>query len=244
MKESDIALITIVHDPTGLLVEPLKKVIAVITNYFNYKYVAVSEFTAKELVELLTLHHFKVFTVEKRGAAEARRGIINLVGPFSHGYYHYCDLDRLVTWMLMYPDELEMVHGEAINHDYLILGRTKKAFISHPVAWQETELISNKIFSVNFGQEVDICAGSCIMSRKALMQIAEKSKSRITDAEWPLIVGNMSTKQEIGFIETDGLMYLDFNKSKASSELEEWHARVKLLFYISESIQEVQKARE
>lgn len=66
MEEKDVALITIVHDPAGVLIEPLKEAAAAISKYFKYKYIAVSELTSKALIELLKAYHFEVFIVEKR----------------------------------------------------------------------------------------------------------------------------------------------------------------------------------
>jgi hypothetical protein len=59
-----------------------------------------------------------------------------------------------------YEWELKNVVQDIPNYHYLILGRTERALKTHPVEWIETEKITNKIFSLEIGQDVDVTAGS------------------------------------------------------------------------------------
>lgn len=70
-------------------------------------------------------------------------------------------------------EELKKMTKAITKSDYAIFGRTQKAFISHPLEWQETERWVNHIFSLAINQEADVTAGSAGMSRRALEQIVQ-----------------------------------------------------------------------
>ncbi|WP_100012140.1 hypothetical protein [Lentibacillus sediminis] len=233
---SDIALLTIIHDKDGLIRQPLKKSVSILRNYYKHKYVAISDQTPADIGELLKQAGFSVFTVGKNGAANARRNILRLVQPYKYAFYHYCDLDRLITWALHHPEEFPQIQKQIMANDYLIIGRTEKAFSTHPLEWRETERMTNRMFSEEFGEEVDIAAGSCGVSRRALDLIVKKSAAKMTDAEWPLIVREAWGKESIGFTKADGLLYLPHNKSNDASELDSWLSRIRLSYIIGDSI--------
>ncbi|MEC5422536.1 hypothetical protein QGM71_03390 [Virgibacillus sp. C22-A2] len=244
MKNNDVALITIIHDIKGLIYRPLSKVINLIKAYFPQAYVAVSNQTSEEIINILKQAEFKVFIIEKKGVANARRKIAEYMKNYSHEYYHYCDLDRLVTWFSEYPNEISLVKQQIIKYDYLIIGRTLSAFNSHPVQWKDTEHITNRVFSYEFRKNVDVTAGSCGMSRKSLLEITDKSKAKMTDAEWPLIIRNSHKDNDIGYIEVNGLKYLEYNKSQSKNELDEWTSRTRLTYLICQSINELKRAHK
>ncbi len=102
------------------------------------------------------------------------------------------------------------VVSEIPKYPYLIIGRSNKAFYSHPVEWYETESIANKIFSLEVGINADITAGSCGISRESANYISKFSNCLMTDAEWPLIVKRIA-RFDIGYMETDGLCYVEEN---------------------------------
>ncbi|MFD2042953.1 hypothetical protein ACFSTA_01375 [Ornithinibacillus salinisoli] len=83
---------------------------------------------------------------------------------------------------------MKKIVTEISKYDYLILGRTQRAFQTHPVEWVETEKITNKICSLELNREVDITAGSCSFSRVAAEYISSYSQEKMTDAEWGMII--------------------------------------------------------
>lgn len=50
---SDIAMLTIIHDENGLIREPLKKALPIFRDCFKQKYVAVSDQTPEDVWKLL-----------------------------------------------------------------------------------------------------------------------------------------------------------------------------------------------
>jgi hypothetical protein len=109
--------------------------------------------------------------------------------PCTH--IHYADMDRLLHWVETRPDEWRRTIAGILQTDCLIIGRTARAYATHPKALRETERLSNAIFSFLLGQEVDISAGSKGFSRPAaefLMAHSPPGRAVGTDAEWPILL--------------------------------------------------------
>jgi hypothetical protein len=235
---NEVVFISVMHDPKGLLLKNLRLGLNVLKNYYKKGYIALSESTNIGLKEELEKAGYTVFTIEKKGVGYARRSILRLVKNTEHTYYHYCDLDRMITWCLTEPKELEKVKECIRNFDYLIIGRTKKAFNTHPEAWIETEKITNKIFSIEFGEQedIDVTAGSCGFNKSSLLKILKRSSAPTTDAEWPMIIKKIE-KGKVGSIKVDGLKYIrDINNSEFNKTPgEEWLTRLRLSYQISQT---------
>lgn len=201
-------------------------------------YIAVSDETAKDVLIELARGGFATRVVRRSGAANARRDALRFATITSSKYLHYCDLDRMLTWVLNYPDELRQIKDEIAKYDYTILGRTERAFHTHPESWVKTEAITNHICSLELGFEVDITAGSCGFSSDSLHLILQHSVSRTTDAEWAMIVRRIG-KGSVGYRAVEGLEYVeDINGNPSSTQLDanSWLGRLRLSYLISESI--------
>ncbi|MBI5649394.1 MAG: hypothetical protein HZC40_02940 [Chloroflexi bacterium] len=62
-------------------------------------------------------------------------------------HIHYTDLDRLLRWIETRPDEWRAIVERAQTCACLIIGRTARAYATHPRALVETEAISNLVGS-------------------------------------------------------------------------------------------------
>jgi hypothetical protein len=103
---------------------------------------------------------------------------------------HLCDFDRLLHWWHNYPEELDATLARIASADLLLLGRTARAWATHPANQIETEGLANRITSQFYGAEVDVCSGSRGLSRRAVAYLAEHGQEHSvgTDAEWPLLL--------------------------------------------------------
>ena len=112
--------------------------------------------------------------------------------------------------------------------------------MTHPIEWIETERITNQIFSLEVGKEVDITAGSCAFSLRSAEYINCYSKARMTDAEWAMIIWRMA-KNQLDYRAVEGLEYReDINGvNRNVSESDKWFNRLKLSLIISETAREV-----
>ncbi len=122
-------------------------------------------------------------------------------------HLHFCDWDRVIHWAEFYPDELREVVDAIPRHDLLILGRTARAFASHPRVQRDTEAIINHAFGLAFGQELDVTAASRGFSRRAvdlLLALEVPEPSSGNDCAWPLYLARVPGLV-VGYAATEGL---------------------------------------
>lgn len=240
----NVALICVTHDPNDKNLELFRRVKDRFNEIYTDLYITVSEETNNRLCDELLNSGFKVKKIPKKGAAQARREVVKFGLGGSNEYYHYCDFDRILTWIEKYPNELSSIVKEISKWDYTILGRTERAFNTHPIEWIQTEKVTNKIFSLELGQEADVTAGSCSFSRISGEYINTYSKDKMTDAEWPMIIHRIA-RLKIGYKAVEGLEYdEDTNgNSRKISESEKWFSRVRLCYIISESAMKTGKEK-
>lgn len=143
---------------------------------------------------------------------------------------HLCDFDRLLHWWHNWPDELDMVLARLTDADLTLLGRTERAWATHPANQRETEQLANRLVSQLYGAEIDVCSGSRGLSRRAIAYLAENGRERSvgTDGEWPILLGRAG-----GFhcaqILTEGLEFESGDRFPAeiaaAGGLASWNAR-------------------
>jgi hypothetical protein len=106
-------------------------------------------------------------------------------------HVHYADMDRLLRWVEIAPDELRQTAARVEKADCLVIGRTEQAWDTHPQALRQTEKISNSVFSALLGQELDLSAGSKGFSRRAvefLMANTAPARAMGADSEWIVVL--------------------------------------------------------
>ncbi|GAB4216895.1 MAG: hypothetical protein OHK0022_58590 [Roseiflexaceae bacterium] len=101
-----------------------------------------------------------------------------------------CDFDRALHWAERYPEELDAVAAALPTHDCTVLGRTQRAFASHPQVQSATEAAVNQAFAAVCGRDWDITAAARGLSRRAATAILDgcPETSIGTDAAWPLFL--------------------------------------------------------
>lgn len=239
---SKIALITVTHDPLGKNLTFFKEVKSELEEIYTELFITISQETSNELIEEIKKSKFKVKMIPKKGAAHARREVLQFGLTGESEFFHYVDFDRLLTWSKKHLRELREVVPSLPKHEYLILGRTERAMNTHPTEWIETEKITNKICSLELEKTVDITAGSCSFSRKNAELIHTYSKEKMTDAEWAMIAYRIG-KGTISYMAAEGLEYHEEINSvtRDLTETEKWLGRLRLSLIISETAYSVGK---
>ncbi len=135
-----------------------------------------------------------------------RHTVLTLAVGQGADYIHYVDMDRLVRWVELYPDDLHQTVQKLQTVDCLFIGRTAQAYATHPRTLVDTERLMNTVFSYHFGREMDFAAGSRGFSRRAAQWILANDDDRNSlsmDAGWAVLVQRAALRWD--YIETDSL---------------------------------------
>ncbi len=121
---------------------------------------------------------------------------------------HFCDFDRVLHWAEYYPAELAVTLAALPQADCTVLGRTVRAFASHPRVQRDTEALINHTFGLVSGLAWDVTAASRGLSARAAQFIVNHSSDDTigSDCSWPLLLrreGNFS----LAYLATEGLEF-------------------------------------
>lgn len=105
-------------------------------------------------------------------------------------HVHLCDLDRALHWSARHAAEMEQVAGGVPRYDFLMLGRTHRAWATHPAYQTETEALFNRVFFLTTRLPWDLGAGSRGVSRPAGERLLALSTDPTVgvDGEWPMLL--------------------------------------------------------
>ena len=249
-----IILASTLHDPTGGMAPFLAEHAAAIRALYADVVIVATPQTSAETLNHYRNNNCRVHTTGTASIGDSRRDCVRRARQRNADFIHYCDADRLLKWIIDYPDELEALIEQAIPQlAFLAIGRTERAFATHPLVQRETEYISNRVFSYVYGemeQVLDVVAGSCSMSRDAAAIILAESiePTNATDAEWPMIIDQL-TDGDIAFVETEGLefetaFFMGEEVHETSNNAENWLNRTRLATDTFEAAMRVKRLAE
>lgn len=206
--------LAILHaDPDGRLYDQLVRYLPVLKNLFQGIAVNADAGTHPPTLELLAANGALIeerppVSSDDLPLGASRRAVINLALQFETPFVMYCDGDRILHWAEFYPDELAAVVSRISECDFTVLGRTPRAFQTHPRIQTDTESIINQVYTRISRREWDITAAARGLSRWAVEAIVNGclEDSIGVDAAWPLFI-QQSTALSMGYIETEGLEF-------------------------------------
>jgi hypothetical protein len=209
---SDVALALIHYDPGGALFDQTVRVLPRLQQVFADIAIFANAATAPTSIGYLRDHGVRV-------TAEATQTGLNHLGWFRrsavqlalHGpcpVILYCDFDRILHWMEFHPQELGDVTQQLTAHDFTILGRTPRAFATHPRIQRDTEAIINHVFERLTDRAWDTGAGARGLSRRTAEAIVTHclDDQISNDVTWPLCLQQLG-RFTLGYIETEGLEF-------------------------------------
>lgn len=198
------------HDPDGRLLPALTDRIERLGRYEAVA-VAVTADTDRRLPALLREHGVAVVAGEK-GVGVSRRAALRAVTAEHAGDVLYCDFDRWLHWADRFPDELAAVPERLARRRpapwYACLGRTRRAFASHPPVQQTVERATNRALSLLAGRRLDATAGACWLSAAGAKRVLDGSvePTNATDLEWPALI-LLVDRRRLAFLACEGLEF-------------------------------------
>src|SRR6266545_6266760 len=202
------------HDPDGRLYDQAARVLPALARLFGGIAIQATYASQPRSLALLT----SAGALVRQESAEqfnslpklggARRAAIELALQRDAPAILFCDFDRALHWAEHHPAELAHVVAQVAEHDFTVLGRTERAFASHPCVQRDTEAIVNRVYASVSGYTWDVTAAARGLSRRAAAAILAgcPEPSIGTDVAWPLFLqraGGFS----LGYAATEGLEF-------------------------------------
>jgi hypothetical protein len=210
-----IVLAATLHDPGDRLYEQTRRVLPALTQTFAALAIDASSAVSPPTLALLRaagaqVRQRSVDHLEGLAAiGTARRSCVAAALSLDAACVLYCDFDRALHWAERYPAELTRVLARLPEHDCTVLGRTPRAFASHPRVQRETEAIINHVFALVSGDPwSDVTAAARGLSRRAARAILDgcPDQSIGTDVSWPLFLRRAGSFS-LAYLPTEGLEF-------------------------------------
>ena len=210
-KNNSVILASTLHDPELKLMKLMNPILPTIKALFKERIVCCTPSTQEKVLNFLKDDGFRVIV----GTSMDYVGNYKLAIQASLEYITdtkaqkilYIDFDRIIHWINGYPEELSRIVSNNTEIEYLHLGRTSRAFETHPPTQKETEGIINEIASkiLGFSEKRDIISVCFLISKKLGEYIINMKNSTITGfySSWPIIFWNLAESKE--YREVEGL---------------------------------------
>jgi hypothetical protein len=209
----NVALAITYHDPKGCLCGQIQRVLPALNDIFSGLAVRASYSANQQALARFTNAgaYVEQEAQERLSAPKlgtVRREAIALALHFDAPWVMYCDGDRALHWAERYPKELAQVVERLSEYDFTVLGRTTRAWDSHPRVQRDTEAIVNYVFQIVSGYNWDVMAAARGLSRRTVEAIRDRcfDEEISTDVSWPLFL-HASGEFSLGYIETEGLEF-------------------------------------
>jgi hypothetical protein len=188
------ALAMLYHDPEGKLVNQIGQVLPLLTDIFGGMAICASAIANPSALDrwreagVLIEQDAPSDTPPYLRLGQARRRAVTLAFEHRTSHVLYVDGDRVLHWAARYPDELREMALTILDHDFTVLGRTPRAFASHPGVQRDTEGILNNVFARATGLYWDVGSGSRGLSSRAIEAINTHCPDDAisVDVTWPL----------------------------------------------------------
>ena len=254
---SNLTLIATVHQPDERLLSLAEAQLPALAARYAALVALCSGSTHASILELLRRHGMVVHVDDKASVGidqigHIRRRALRAGLETGTDNLQMCDFDRALHWVAHYPQELENVLSEITQYDLLVLGRTERAWATHPPYQADTEPLFNRVFALVTGLSWDVGAGSRGFSRRGAEKLLELSQEPTIgiDAELPLLLLGREG-YSVGFRACEGLEFetadrfgaeieaaggYDAWEAKMSADPVRWTFRLRVALLIAEAI--------
>jgi hypothetical protein len=225
-----------------------QETVASIKSFFKKSYICYTPSTSSEFIQALEKEGFQVLSGANLDYINIyRRAIkagLDSVANNRDARLFYIDFDRLLHWCKNFPTELSKILSEITKMEFFMLGRTKRAFETHPSTQRETEIIVNELGSKILGLSklqdiISVCWGFTYELGKKLLTIKTSTLTGFYGT-WPLLLWHWASSK--AYLEVQGLQWETPDRFR--SEIQkvgydvwlksfenpgEWQKRVKIL---------------
>jgi hypothetical protein len=175
-------------------------------------YACVSETTSPQVFRALAAAGADVAAEGSGLIGAGRRRALRAAFEAGFEAYLYCDFDRWLHWAGRFPEELADIPARLgarrLRPWYACLGRTPRAYATHPYVQRLAERATNHAFGLAIGRRIDATAGACWLSRAGAALVLQESRetTNATDLEWPAIVFR-ADRRRLAYLATEGLEF-------------------------------------
>ena len=208
---SSTVLLATVHDPDGRMLAALDERGQMLERYGEVL-VTVTDATDNRLFRRLEEFGATIVPTRLEPVGNSLRALLRAALTTERSSYLYCDFDRWLHWSGTFPQELVGVPArialEFPNAWYMCIGRTERAFASHPEVQRVAESATNRALEIASGRFLDATGGACWVSRQGAAVILRGSheETKATDLEWPALILNADPLC-LGGLLVDGLEF-------------------------------------
>lgn len=210
-QQKHLFLCSTIHDPEFRLKSLLESTLSTIKNLFKTRIVCCTAATSDELQRYLTNEDFnvKISNSEKQIDVYrlALKATLSEIDNTPNQMIFYIDFDRLLHWIYSYSHELTEILNNNPNIDYLHIGRTQRAFNTHPLTQKDTENIINEVSSkiLGFPDTKDIISVCAIFTKYLGERLLKVNNITSTGfyGTWPIILWTLANTKR--YIEVEAL---------------------------------------
>lgn len=189
----NVLLASTLHDPNGVLLDPLKQAIDIVSSHYEGWVLNISAETDPRIKELLkSLRERGIYVTEPDSAnsivankiendhLNVLREALFVAKALGVDKIQYTDGDRIVVAARHFPKDLgEMARlaGEIVGDtkSYLNFRRSAEDYFSRHTPLVETEFEINRLYSKVFGITLDITSTAHVMSRDLVGEVLSRS---------------------------------------------------------------------
>lgn len=189
------ALVATLHDPSASTLSFLARP-DVTEAFHRYPLVTVAATPATDSRVTERLASLGVRVVPGGATGVGRRAALAAAMP--HAAYFNCDFDRWLHWVVSWPDELHTLPerisrmGSTVRSRpfAIVLGRTSRAFATHPPVQRLPETGTNHALSLAAGRRLDAVSGAVWLSPEGAATVLGDSieTTASTDLEWAALI--------------------------------------------------------
>ena len=236
------------HDSDFRLKELIALALPKIKNLFVESIVCLTPFTSQEVIDFLSNHDvIAILEPSVRHIDTYRTALktsLEHINDSKTQKVFFIDFDRLIHWVNNYPEELTNILKNHLDVEYLHIGRTSRAFNTHPTTQKKTEIIVNERGSkiLGFNDTKDLISVCYIFSKELGQRLLEVNHSTASGfySTWPIYLWSYAPSKR--YVEVEGHEWETPDRFKDEIDeigiekwmmqfqsAEEWNKRVKIL---------------